>query len=505
MKMNSRSLHTGALIALTAGLTLCGCATVAEKGEVTVTSSSPVMLGPCQIEGIEGEVDCGVFSNREDPDDPDSRVIEIPFIVARAIDSENRVSDPLFLFEGGPGAAISGSAKEWVDVWSTERKQRDLVLIDVRGTGGRDALKCDYAGDPDAFSTYIGQVFAPARFAECHRKLTQHYDLTQYTTIRVVDDADAIRQAIGYKKINLAGGSYGSRLVIEYMRRHEDTVRGAFLFGLTPADEDHMGNIAPSFESVLAKLAADCREDKDCNRAFPTFLDDFYALLDLLQREPIVERVENKLGRMEEVTVDSQEFVKIVRYMLYEMDSARHIPFIVDSVTHGRYGDLLFSMAYINSRLNELFADGMWASVICAEDFVQLDQQSALETARGSAFGSQRLENEIEICNHWNAAKLPATYFQPVTSDLPLLMMVGGADVATPVGAAQKHIRFFSRGRLIVVPPAGHEIMPMQNPCLESIVHQFFKDASGAQLDTDCVADITRPPFSQESPFASQD
>lgn len=50
-----------------------------------------------------------------------------------------------------------------------------------------------------------------------------------YNTNNAVDDLDSIRAALGYERIVLDGGSYGTFFSLVYIRRHPDHVESAML------------------------------------------------------------------------------------------------------------------------------------------------------------------------------------------------------------------------------------------------------------------------------------
>jgi pimeloyl-ACP methyl ester carboxylesterase len=56
-------------------------------------------------------------------------------------------------------------------------------------------------------------------------------DLRRYTTPLAVDDTGRGPAALGYEKINLYGGSYGTRVALVYLRRHPERIRSVVLDG----------------------------------------------------------------------------------------------------------------------------------------------------------------------------------------------------------------------------------------------------------------------------------
>ena len=91
-------------------------------------------------------------------------------------------------------------------------------LADQRGTGGSNGLHCRFYGPPDAPQSYF-DAFLPIDKVPGvpHVSWNRDADLAQYTTSASVDDLEAIRVALGYPRLNLVGGSYGTRLAMEYV------------------------------------------------------------------------------------------------------------------------------------------------------------------------------------------------------------------------------------------------------------------------------------------------
>ena len=173
----------------------------------------------------------GYFSVPENRSEEGGREIRLGLIVLPAR-SANPAPDPVFLLHGGPGAAATTFFNRQVNGWI--RKKRDVVLIDQRGTGHSNKLHVPMPGNDAELQSYLESWFQPHLFEAALPELQQRADLSQYTTPNSVDDFDEVRSALGYDKINLRGGSYGSRSALAYMRRHPDTIRSATLQAIQP-------------------------------------------------------------------------------------------------------------------------------------------------------------------------------------------------------------------------------------------------------------------------------
>jgi len=116
--------------------------------------------------------------------------------------------------------------------------RRDIVLIDQRGIGRSAPLVCD-AEDP---ALPLAELFSidrqRERLALClaQLKALPYGDLRFFTTTLAMQDADAVRVALGAHRINLIGGSYGTRAALEYQRQFPQRVRRAAIDGAVPPD-----------------------------------------------------------------------------------------------------------------------------------------------------------------------------------------------------------------------------------------------------------------------------
>jgi pimeloyl-ACP methyl ester carboxylesterase len=97
--------------------------------------------------------------------------------------------------------------------------QRDLVLVDLRGTGKSAALTCPELARPDADGNFDSDLLSVPAVRACRARLEQTADLRLYTTEIAVDDLEEVRQALGYGPINVYGTSYGTRVAQHYTRR----------------------------------------------------------------------------------------------------------------------------------------------------------------------------------------------------------------------------------------------------------------------------------------------
>ena len=216
---------------------------------------------------------CGRLPVAEDPGEPRGRQIELHFAVVPALDRRRR-REPLFIIAGGPGQAATDFYAGFAAAFAPAQRNRDLVLVDQRGTGGSNRLDCDF---PDDFEL---RAPTPERIRElstaCRRSLKGRPQF--YTTSVAVRDLEAVRGALGYAHIDLYAISYGTRVAQHYLRHFGARVHAVVLDGVLAPDRT-LGPETPfDAQRALDLMFVRCAADPACNAAFPDLAQRFAAL-----------------------------------------------------------------------------------------------------------------------------------------------------------------------------------------------------------------------------------
>src|SRR5688572_24713674 len=249
--------------------------------------TSRLTLAPCTVAGVDASANaqCGTLTVPENRTTNRGRTIGLRVVVLPAT-GRDRAPDPVFFIAGGPGSSIVADAGFLARHPSGLRERRDFVLVDQRGTGGSAALDCPFYGPPDSLQSFLGHFMPVDAVRRCREMFAAERDLTQYTTTVAAQDLDDVRAALGAERINLSGGSYGTRASQEYMRRFPNRVRSATLFGLVPPSLHMPQHFARDAQRSLDAVIAECAADVACRAAFPNLQDDARRAFDRLRQSP---------------------------------------------------------------------------------------------------------------------------------------------------------------------------------------------------------------------------
>ena len=452
-------------------------------------------LEPCRISDIEGLVSvgarCGTFSVPEDPATADGARIELAVAVVPAV-STRALPDPLFLLAGGPGqGAIEGFAPI-LGAFAGIRRERDLVLVDQRGTGGSNRLDCPMPEDELAAGEIEPEELR-GMAKECLATLPGRPEF--YTTSIAVADLDAVRAALGYATVNLYGGSYGTRVAQHYARRHPERVRTIMLDGIVPPDLALVPQIAIESQRAQDRVMERCAKDVECNRRFPDLGAQFRRVDAELRRGPVSVTLADPVnGANRRVEVTRAHLVTMARMLTYSPWTASLMPLLIhEAATNGNYLPLAAQAEMAGEELERMIAMGMHHSVVCAEDAPRFGDAVDRAALEASTIGPQMLDGMKAICEIWPRGAVDADFGKPLDSAVPALLLSGEFDPATPAAYGAVAAKGFRNGLHLVVPGQGHGQARL--PCVQKLMRRFVEQGTAANLDTSCI-DIIRPaPF----------
>lgn len=435
---------------------------------------------------------CGTLRVPEDRKRPQGRQISLRIAVIPAL-ARTPAPDPLFLLAGGPGQGATEAFGPILGVFDRVRKSRDLVLVDQRGTGSSNPLRCELHPEGARLAEKLADEGLPE---ERFRRCLAGYDADPrfYTTAIAMQDLDEVRKALGYDQIDLWGGSYGTRAALVYLRDHGAHVRAVVLDGVAPYALKLPATMAKDGQRALDLLLDGCAKDVACGAAFPNLRPRFERLISSLEAEPARTRLADPVtGAISEVSIGRDAFASGIRGILYSPELAALVPLIVDRAARGDFAPFAAATTGFEEGFARTLSLGMFLSVVCTEDVPFIDLEEAARSARGTFVGPALTEQVARICKFWPRGELPPGARDPVRSDRPVLLLSGELDPVTPPAWAEEAKRTLPNSLHLVVPGVGHGATPQG--CVPQLVAKFVEGASLQGLDGSCLQPLSRPPF----------
>jgi pimeloyl-ACP methyl ester carboxylesterase len=452
-------------------------------------------------------VRCGRLKVPENYQDPKGRSIEIAFMVVKArqnVDPEN----PLLYLNGGPGGTSLVDAEMLVTKPGVHQivVDRDWVFVDQRGTGrSTPALYCpqtDWQG-----------------LKACRDKfLKEGVDLSQYNSVQISSDIEALRKALGIKRWNLWGSSYGSRLAFTIARYYPASVRSIIHEAPDLPEDQELVSDYRGIEIVVDKLFAKCAADAACSSKFPELRSGFLAALPRLRQQPLSigdERLDDNTA-MNFISdwlfggfYLSFEY-RIQRLLMYMDAAARNDGARMLQVQQGmtEQHDIERKKAEQNDSTPKPFPvegrihRGQGFSVDCneekafesMEEYVQAAGKS--EVVR-SLFGKDQGAYYLQRCAIWPSGRADPIENTHVYYDGPQLVFTGELDASQSGPAGYKIAMLYANARNVVFKNGQHGQVPLSDSdtskdynyywlCAAGLARRFLADPQ-QELDTRCA------------------
>lgn len=438
---------------------------------------------------LVAEARCLTFQRPENPSEPDGRQIDLRVMVLPSIQPQP-APDPLLILVGGPGQAATEAGLMVAQVLRQVRQQRDIVLMDQRGTGRNSSFQCDFEAEEGPSLEGELEALLDLQTDQIESCLQQiEADPRWYTTDVAVRDLEALRQYLGYDSLNLWGGSYGTRVALSYLHNWPGNTRSVVLDGVAPAAIRLPLYVARDASEALERVFRLCEEEPGCAETFPTLRQDFRDLLATLE-EPVEEQLRNfRSMEAEEVKVGSDLLRVVVRSLLYSREGDRLLPLMIDRFAAGDF-QALVPLINADSDINT----GMFLSVVCSEDvslITAAERRAALDDSH--LLSSELLVRPIlDACEHWPVRDLTPPP-ETVASDRPVLIFSGALDPVTPPRWGDEAAAAMGNVRHETVAGVAHITLPYG--CVGRLVTRFIESPEPDQLDTACLEDIGPRPF----------
>lgn len=451
-------------------------------------AAAPTPGKDCHLPGTEEALRCLRLDVPLDYQQPGA-MLSLHVVVAPAL-RESARRDPLFVLAGGPGEAGSDLVPLLNVSFRKVRATRDLVLIDQRGTGLSGKLDC--AGD-EAGNEIISDEAQVTEARDCIKSLNKPY--ARYTTEAAARDIDRVRQALGYRQINLWGGSYGSRLAQTYARLFPQQVRAMVLDGVAAPDQ-----IVPAggrdAQAALDKLFQQCADNQPCASAFPALRQEFSAIVARLSKGALtLDLPDPRTAELRQVRMTSNRFLGTVHNILYSQTDSRRLPFLIHSAFQNRWQPFIAR----SNVARDFTVDGgpampLHLAVVCAEDLPRLTPALLAEDTRDSFLGKPQIERIGALCETMHVPAVPWT--TPTRIEAPVLMLSGALDPVTPPRRAEAAGKYMEHAQHLIVENAGHIVSPLG--CTPRLLREFL-DQPLQPLAASCLKEIPAPTFQLNS------
>ncbi|MEP4685338.1 MAG: alpha/beta fold hydrolase, partial [Rhodopirellula bahusiensis] len=381
---------------------------------------------------------------------------------------------PVVFLPGGPGQTITcediaaGLSRKGYSKYAELAafgEARDVVIINQSGTGGTPGhpdLPRFWLVEPPVFSKPLSADEKRVRLARGLHKLMvrcgeQGIDVRGYNLGNMADDVEAIRLAHGYARIAIRGTSFGSQWALAYLSRYPNNIDRMLLSGVEPVD---YGYDSPNgFWNVIKRIDAEARASEQV----------------VLPDVGLAEAVKTIITRLEAKHVTIRGFHPRKKYAVnvpIGADDFRHYLLrpILDSQMHSR-AMLALWPKFIAEIYNEDYqylaskiVDDRPETTSRSLHYTLIDNSIGISEEREATLNSEMAARWLGDVNLFYTATRSACPIDPsaeslrrmADSPVPVLLVHGTLDLATPLENSLDVIPSFPNGKLLTVVGGTH-------------------------------------------------
>lgn len=446
--------------------------------ERTSTTSMPAIVARSR---------CLVFTTPENPDAADGRQVQLQVMVIPSI-RQLPEPDPFVILVGGPGQAATVDALQVIPFFQEIREDRDILLVDQRGTGKLSPFDCQFGPEDEVQGTTEFLLQLQTQYLQdCLAAIDA--DPRYYTTDIAVQDLDAIRSYLGYSQLNLWGVSYGTRVALTYLKYFPGQTRTVVIDGVAPPGILPL-EAARDSATALQNVFALCAADRACANTFPQLQAHYDELVTRYAAPVNVNIFDQTSGEAKSFELQTSVLQSSLFTLLYSRETTRLIPLFIEQLYRGNF-QMLTGITGGEAGVNI----GMHYSVVCSEDIPLLDADELAAAAqdRGVLVYDRLVLPRVEGCQVWPSRKLDEEFFAPVISDKPVLIFSASQDPVTPQRWGEQVAATLGNSRHLVVEGVGHGVFGYG--CATSLIAEFVGTAELGNLDATCLEQLGTRPF----------
>ncbi|MGH1386749.1 alpha/beta fold hydrolase [Kordia sp.] len=441
------------------------------------------------VESLKEEnITWAVLTVPENWDIPKERKVKLAVSVLKNKSGIENAEAVVFV-QGGPGEKSVENLWSWLD--HPLRETKDIVLFDIRGTGLSKPRLCENLGE-EFFKILAKDQSAAedeqqkvAAVLDCKEDLINRgIDTDAYNSVSIAKDIHALKESLSYKKWNVYGVSYGTYMSQVYASMFPEDINSLILDSSISDIKEYYANNTSNYIQSLSKVFEACKNDPDCNAAYPNIEDMYYEVIADLEKNPLTVPVSKDYLESGSFTFNAEDFKIAIQQSLYNKQMVEVLPLLISEFSK-RNATVLGNL--IPSFSGMLAMDfGMYFCVSCNETLpnnsIQAFEKDAAQYSKLSG-GLAFYKSDFKVCESWKKAPADSLVVHQDLSNLkdaayPVLVFAGAYDPITPASNGRAIVQKFKNGYKVEASAYGH--VPSVSDIGDKVVANFINDPSKA-------------------------
>ncbi len=431
--------------------------------------------------------------------------------VAIAASTNKTKEFPLFYLHGGPGIATLGNLASYLKspTWKLLRQKHDLVFFDYRGTGFSQPNLCNDLSD--SLSAFARTNPTPDAFKEkevllyqrCREKLlSEGIQLETFSSLQFAADVEAVRKSLKIKKWGIYSVSYGTTVALNIIRSFPKDLKAVILDSPFPPNAPWVDFVRP-FDTCFKVLENNLEQDEATAKQFSNLRSQFASAVKRLNEKPAKLIMKAKNDSAIQLNYTGDDFAWSIWSAMLKPKAIPFVPLAIQEVANGNDSVLqLWSTAFSSPDAHGKFSPTQSNAILCFEGKPQNpeDGREALLKAYPE-FSSFNSGFNIPVCEVWRPDLPSAKIFEPVKSNLPVLILAGEYDPVCPPFFGELAAKTLSRSTFLTIPSASHAAINADD-CVRKLADQFFSDPA-KKLALNCISKRSKIRFLQNDLYTA--
>lgn len=421
-------------------------------------------------------------------------------VIAKA--TQDTKQPPLLYLHGGPGIATIENLKRYLKspTWRLLRGQRDLVFFDYRGTGFSEPELCNYLGDSLTASTSANitshdiSAKENSLYRDCRETLlNKGVSLSDFTSFQLAADAEAIRRTLQISNWNVYGVSYGTTVALNLLRSFPSKINSVILDSPFPPNAPWNDFVRP-FDTCFSVLEHSLLRDSVSAIIFPSIRKDYIKAVSRLNKKPVQLSIERN-AITTSYQYNGDDFAWSIWSAMLNPTTIPYVPLALKEVANGNDTILQqWSTAFSSPDAHGKFSEAQSHAILCFEARPRkLEDTEESLTRNYPDFASFNSGYNLQLCDVWRPEIAGKEIFEPVVSDVPVLILSGEFDPVCPPIFGTITAKTLANATLIIVPAASHAAIHVDD-CLRKISNDFLLNP-WKKPPTQCVYDRKKIEF----------
>ena len=410
------------------------------------------------------KIQWGYLTVPERRDIPNNRSLKLAVAVLKCT-AAAPAGDPVVYLDGGPG----GSAIDKLSFWMRHPllAKRDIILVDLRGTGHSTPGFCPALGDTmvkllsrDLTEEMYISEYTKAAEACKQDLLKRGIDLRAYNSTESAADIAELMPLLGFRTWNILSASYGTRVALILMRDHPEGIRSVVLDSPVPFRVDYFDRNTSNFSEALNRICRKCEADPACKQAFPDMRRSVDELIQDYEKHPLTLSVPDTRFANGRFVVNGQDVMLLMQQALYDTRVMPLLPLLIDQLRK-RNGPLIVNFLQLFSSQTSGIDYGTYYCVMCNEtmpvnSLAGFDRDAAASPRMLGGLVNYRAE--YFVCQSWNIGGVDPPGHDTLSTQIPSLILSGEMDPITPPGNGRLLQPGLNHSFLMELPMGGHAL-----------------------------------------------